>query len=233
MARYKPYNFKHEIEWYYPANSAAHFSTKEIRALYSEYAKVARKRIARLQNSQFYDTEAAQERFDPLPKDLTNSQVRKSLYEVVLFLRRQSSSVSGLTQQLKNFVASMNERGYDWVNMGNAKAFADFMDKVKDHYSNRKEWYPEGTVELYEEAVINRGVDPEELLENFEFYMEDYQRLPNRIQQKKDDKQREKESKRAFQKRKERVNRYEEDRRRRRQRPGKRKLRPLGSHRRR
>ena len=231
MAKYK---FKHDVDWYYPSNSAAHFSRKELRSLYSEYAKVARKRIKRLQDSEFYDTEPAAAEFTPLPKDATDSQVRKSLYEVVLYLNRSTSSVSGQKQKLKRFVETMHERGYDWVNMNNAKAFGEFMDQVKIHYGNRKGYYPEGTVEIYEEA-LERGADPEDLLEAFQYYLEDYQRIPDRKQIQKNEKQREREKK-AWDKRiKERAEKTE-------RRAGmptrpttrpKRNIRPLGSHRRR
>lgn len=228
------YKFRHDIDWYYPSNSAAHFSTKELRALYSDYAKVARKRIKRLRDSEFYDTEAAAAEFNPLPKDATGSQIRKSLYEVVLYLNRSTSSVSGQKQKLKRFVETMHDRGYDWINMSNAKAFGEFMDQVKEHYGSRKGYYPEGTVDLYEDA-IDRGVDPEDLLEAFQYYLDDYQRIPDKTQDKKNEKKLERDKKKAEKRRKERAERKAPARRpsaRPASRP-KRNNRPLGSHRRR
>lgn len=189
------FKLKHDIEKYYPSVSAAEFSVREMRALYSEYRKVATKRINRIRDSEYADSENARRIYAPLPKDATNSQVRKALYDVALFLNSKGGSLSGMRRQRKKFVETMHDRGYYFVTLKNADEFGRYMDAVRYHYGNRKGYYPEGAVELFEE-IVDKKADPNIIMESFGYYLDKPERIPDMREMQKQERRMEESYKR-------------------------------------
>ena len=193
-----------------PSLSASSFSLKEARAEYSRLRKIASKRLARLEASEFADAEIVKQHlglFRPLPKELSARDVRKALYEVAKFLNAKASTVSGQRETRRLFVETMQDRGYDFVTKENAADFGRFMDRVKKHYGSKKGYYPEGTIELYQE-IVKRKADPQQVAEAFEFYLEDIGRIPDAAQIKKEEARQERARKKLQEKLKKRTEKY-------------------------
>ena len=87
-----------------------------------------------------YNTEISYER-----------DLRKALYDVARFLSTKTSTVTGARKAQSEFVKTMNEMGYSFINKQNAQQFGEFMREVKKHadYKGRDS---EQLVDLYKTA---------------------------------------------------------------------------------
>ena len=155
--------------------SSSIFDLREARAEYSRLRKIAAKRLKRLgekaPDSSIY--QRYKDAFGFLDKDAKESTVRKALSEVAYFTELKTSSLSGLKQAKKKFVSSMQERGYDKINLNNVDKFGRFMQEAKDYYKSKKAFDSEKLYDDFFEFLEDEEADIDDVIDNFEDYIEE------------------------------------------------------------
>ena len=163
---------------YEPANSAFVFTPKEARAEYARLRKIANRRLERLGASEFANSRTYQNwssGFEALPPDAPERDIRKALYDVGRFVNLRTSSVSGSRAARDEFVRTMNERGYDFVNKSNAQEFGEFMRDVKTHKTYKG--YDSERVAMLFGKLKEKRIDTKDAAEYFEYWMKHQNQL--------------------------------------------------------
>lgn len=158
---------------YEPANSAFVFTPKEARAEYARLRKIANRRLERLGASEFANSRTYQNwssGFEALPPDAPERDIRKALYDVGRFVNLKTSSISGARKARQEFIETMHERGYTFINKGNAAKFGDFMAAVKTHQTYKG--YDSERVAALFGLLTYKRIDPEDAAKFFEFWLE-------------------------------------------------------------
>lgn len=153
---------------------------RELRKEYSRLRSIARKRLERLEASEFAETNIVQYnrgRFTPIPQITSESQLRHKLTDVVRFLQSPLSSITGQRQVQSKTIQTLHERGYTMINQRNFRMFTEFMDELRRQKLNRL-YDSERVLELFETAE-NKGIPPSELQTNFQFWLEHREQLKN------------------------------------------------------
>lgn len=157
------------------------FDPKQARAEYARLRREANRRLEVLRRSEFAKLPSVANRpgsYEALPapghfpkgvKD-EEAYVRNKLYDVARFLNLRTSSFQGAKRSRREFVSSLKEHGYYFVNEENADAFGRFMGAVQKH-KEAKGYDSEQVLALFYVAREKR-IDPETLAEDFEFWLE-------------------------------------------------------------
>lgn len=143
------------------------FTPREARAEYARLRAVAEKRIQRLQSAGYKIQGPTS--FKPLPRGAGETEIYKSLADVARFISQKSSTITGRKEQIRSFVETMQERGYDFINERNADEFGEFMREAKKHDEYRG-YDSEEVVELFHLAKEKR-VKPEELAKDLDTWI--------------------------------------------------------------
>lgn len=99
----------------YMAYYTAHRDIKEVRSEYSRLRKIARRRLAQIEKSEYKNTPFIQrhkESFVKISDITTNGQLRRKLQEVALFLSAETSTLTGLRARDKETINSVNQMLY-------------------------------------------------------------------------------------------------------------------------
>lgn len=99
----------------YMAYYTAHRDIKEVRSEYSRLRKIARRRLAQIEKSEYKNTPFIQrhrESFVKISDITTNGQLRRKLQEVALFLSAETSTITGLRARDKETINSVNQMLY-------------------------------------------------------------------------------------------------------------------------
>lgn len=138
---------------------------------YQRLRRVAEKRLARLAASEFADSEAYRRnagKFTPLSQVSSNRELGAQLYQVRNFLDARRSSVTGQRAIIKEQIETLHEHGYTFVNKSNLKAFGEFMEAARAAAGGRL-YASDRVAEMYD-AAERKGIPPEQLMENFDFW---------------------------------------------------------------
>ena len=157
---------------YEPANSAFVFTPKEARAEYARLRKIANRRLERLGASEFANSRTYQNwssGFEALPPDAPERDVRKALYDVGRFVNLKTSSVTGARAAQAEFIETMQERGYDFINKSNAQEFGEFMRDVKTHKTYKG--YDSERVAMLFGKLKEKRISTKDAAEYFEYWM--------------------------------------------------------------
>ena len=159
-------------EWYYPeALKSGSLSVAEMREQYNYFRGVAMKRLKRLGESEFADSQAYLKnikQFKPISRIETQSELEQRLYAVQKFLRSKGSTVKGQKEIRKKAVEAANEKGLDFINESNIADFGQYMDYLRAKYKG-KQFDSERAVRLFV-AATKKGIDPIEVAEDFEYW---------------------------------------------------------------
>lgn len=168
-------SLKADVALYQKTLSSSIFDLREARAEYSRLRKIAVKRLMRMgekaPDSSIY--QRYKDSFGFLDREASESTVRKALADVAYFTELKTSSLSGLTQAKKKFVRSMNEKGYDEINLSNADKFGRFMQAAKDYYKSKKAFDSEQLYDYFFEFLEDDEADIDDVIDNFEDYIEE------------------------------------------------------------
>lgn len=174
-------------EFYQPSVGVLqeNFTNAEIRAEYARLYKIAKGRINRLGKSEFAQSEAYlynKDRFKPLSdiaqRGTVNAQLARSLADLERFISSATSTVSGQKAQRKATIATLQERGIDFVDESNFKAFYTFMNDAKAK-ANAKFYDSEQTLKVWEFAKENK-LSLKQIHQDFDYWyknIDDLQRI--------------------------------------------------------
>lgn len=159
-------------EWYYPeALKSGSLSVSEMREQYNYFRGVAMKRLKRLGESEFADSQAYLKninQFKPLSRIETQAELEKRLYTVQKFLRSKGSTISGQKAIRKKAVEAAQEKGLDFINESNIAEFGQYMDYLRAKYKGAQ-FDSERAMRLFV-ASKKKDVEPMEVAEDFEYW---------------------------------------------------------------
>lgn len=165
-------DYRYPSEAYIPAAvKYGYIDLSEARAEYSRLRSVAVKRLQRLSRTEGARYSAYQmygkEGFAPLPKNATPAEVGRALADVHHFLELKTSSISQIRGAQRQALATLQERGYTFVNKSNIREFGEFMEAARQQkvVSANRGGSPI-IVELYE-TVKRLQIPVEEVERNF------------------------------------------------------------------
>lgn len=155
------------------ANSSV--TTAELRRQYSKQAYVARQRLGKIEAAFGSKAEIVQRRagdFRPLKElgDLNRQQLAQELSSTQKFLASGSSRVKEYGQVRQNIIDSFNENGYDFVNESNLDDLYQFLEDARARHLGSM-YGSDQLIETWNRAQ-KRGMTPEQLLGNIEYWAE-------------------------------------------------------------
>lgn len=155
------------------ANSSV--TTAELRRQYSKQAYVARQRLGKIEAAYGSKAEIVQRRagdFRPLKElgDLNRQQLAQELSSTQKFLASGSSRVKEYGQVRQNIIDSFNENGYDFVNESNLDDLYQFLEDARARHLGSM-YGSDQLIETWNRAQ-KRGMTPEQLLGNIEYWAE-------------------------------------------------------------
>lgn len=156
------------------ANSS--MTTAELRRLYSKQAYTARQRLGKIEQKYGSNAEIVQRRagdFQPLsklPKNMTRQQIANELSSTQKFLASGSSRVSEYGQVRQNIINSFQENGYEFVNESNLDSLYQFLEDARARHLGSM-YGSDQLIETWNRAQ-KRGMTPEQLLGNIEYWAE-------------------------------------------------------------
>lgn len=119
----------------YNPQSLQKYSIKQLRKEYSRLRTIANKRIDRLLQSEFADTQAAAYnagRYVPLKGVNTESELRHLLSDVARFITSEQSTITGQRDIIdRNVQIWQQEKGYEFINEGNVRAWTEFLEYIQ------------------------------------------------------------------------------------------------------
>ena len=198
----------YDFDWYTPSNLKAMLEgdkelSSQVRKEYTRLRDVAQKRLKRLKAAGYEDTEGYKRNVVHYPKlkDVkTKSELAQRLSDLSRFIRSELSTVSGIKERERKTLESLSEHGYDFVNEGNLSDFGDFMEQYRDQLLDME--YDSGDAAEVYEVAIKHKLDPEEVAQNFEFYLENLE-VAKKLRRSKNDGDTQKFEKRIVKKNKE------------------------------
>jgi predicted glycosyltransferase involved in capsule biosynthesis len=135
-----------------------------LRKEYTRLRAIANKRIKRLAQSEWKDSQIFLENqagFARLSQIHNDRTLRHELSQLARFVSSERSQISGQNRIRRKTVATLRDRGYDFVNVKNFREFADFMEFART--ANLGKLYDsEKVADLYEE-LDKKDVPKEEL----------------------------------------------------------------------
>lgn len=133
-------------------------NNKELRREYSRLRSIAKKRISRLEQTDYARVSGYRTVLGYLlplkefgAKD--TMQLKRAYRETVKFLNASTSSIKGIKEDIKEKVADFHDRGYTFINEKNFIDFIEFMDFVRSYNASMGyEYVPEDAMNVFEEG---------------------------------------------------------------------------------
>lgn len=152
----------------------------EARKEYQRLRRIAQKRLARFVGTQYEDTDTYKNRaikkpFKPSSELKDVRSLQAALSDVRGFLDSERSTITGLKRIDKKTVTTLQANGYTFVNMGNIKAFGEFMEAARIK-AGRRMFASDRVAEMYD-AAERKSIPPEELLKDFEYWRKNVEEL--------------------------------------------------------
>lgn len=147
---------------------------KDVRKEYARLRSTAAKRLTRLSSAGYENTQAYKNYSDqlkPLPRGASEAAARRALSDVAYFLSLKTSTVSGQKSARDKQLATMRDRGYDFLNEKNIDKFRDYMDRISSYVASLN-YGSDDLVDLFAEAEA-RNIDPIALVDDFEDYLDE------------------------------------------------------------
>ena len=120
----------------YNPQSLQKYSMKQLRKEYSRLRTIANKRIDRLLQSEFADTQAVAYNagiYIPLKGVESESELRHLLSDVARFITSEQSTVTGQRDIIERNVQIWNdEKGFENINESNVRAWVEFLEYIQD-----------------------------------------------------------------------------------------------------
>ena len=140
------------------------YSERDLRREYTRLRDVARKRIQRLQASEFKGSSVARyntmDKYRKLSEIRSPEELRRRLSDLARFVTAKTGSVKGLREQRTAQLETLHEHGFTFVDKTNLKEWGQYLQWLKARYPNR---YAESVSELGQGWNIFRTLRNSEL----------------------------------------------------------------------
>lgn len=119
-----------EYDDYYPYR-LEQMDERALRKEYTRLRKVANKRLARLQASEYKETDLAKEYAGGFALLEDVKDLPRELTVLTRFVASERSSITGLKRIDKKTIETLQEHGYTFVNTKNVRQFGEFMEEMR------------------------------------------------------------------------------------------------------
>jgi len=115
-----------------------HNTEEQLRDEYKRMAKQAKRQITAIKKSPFKDNKIVEGKdfLSQNPDNMTKSDLAHNLSTLDSFLSSKLSTVTGLREQRKLSIERLHDRGYNFINTRNYKAFGELMDDMRAYINN-------------------------------------------------------------------------------------------------
>lgn len=180
----KKATLKYDDNLYTPIGAKA-LSEKELRTEYSRLRSIARKRLERMESTEWVTTDVYKYnkgKYVPLAEIKSDRELRMLLSDVARYVTSKRSSVSDLEKERKKAVKTLKERGFDFVTTKNYRKFAEFMEYARAANLGRMYDSKRVSEEVFE-AGEKKNQTPEQIRQAFQQWAKK-QSKQNKIQNK-------------------------------------------------
>lgn len=175
----------YQPEWYTPAAlMSGRVTEADARKEYTRLRDIAQKRLKRMGQSMFRDTQAYRLNVDAYPK-LKDIRIGKQgrpsadlaykLSALARFVAAEQGSVAGMNRIMEKNLKTLHSHGYTFVLKQNYLNFAKFMEEWRAQGLD-KEYDSGDAVALYEQVERHR-MNPARVAEEFEYWLQNRQEL--------------------------------------------------------
>ena len=115
-----------------------HNTEDELRNEYKRMSAQAKRQITAIKKSPFKNDKIVEGKDFLLqnPDNMSKNELAHNLATVESFLSSKLSTVTGLREQRKLSIERLHDRGYNFINTRNYKAFGELMDDMKAYINN-------------------------------------------------------------------------------------------------
>ena len=153
---------------------------KEIRAEYTRLRDIAQKRLKRMGETKFRETNTYKFNVKHYPKlkDIkTVNELAGRLADLARFITDPYGTLAKQKEIMKKSLTTLHENDYTFVTEENYIEFGKFMEYYRDtHYD---EIYDSGDAADAYGVTVKHQIDPEKVKEDFEFWLENIQAAKN------------------------------------------------------
>lgn len=145
---------------------------REARREYQRLRRVALKRIARLEKSEYksdYIVKRGKDRFSPSSQIVSLSALSRSLSDVRHFLESPQSSIIGRRETEARTIKTLRRHGYKFVTEDNFKQFGEFMDAARMK-AGGKLLASDRVADLYGQSE-RKAISADELLRDYKYWV--------------------------------------------------------------
>lgn len=160
---------------------------EQIKKEYQRLRKNAVERLRKLKKAGYEDSETYRRfknYFQPYSDIKSNTALGINLANVRHFLELKTSTPGGIHKLENKTLKRLHESGYTFVNRDNLKAFGDFMEAVRSKYGGVI--YGSDQVADLFGAVIDKSLNPQDLLSDFEYWRNNIYELEKSRQKRND-----------------------------------------------
>ena len=136
--RFKPPRLSFSA-WEYNPQGLQRYDERTLRKEYTRLRDIAQKRLSRMGESKFAESETYQQnvgQFEKTRDIKTASQLRQNLTQLARFVMAESSTIQGQKAIMQRGIQQWRDKGYDFVNEGNWFSFTRFLEYVKANDKN-------------------------------------------------------------------------------------------------
>lgn len=152
------------------------YSEAELRKEYTRLRGIANKRLTTFEKSEFTESETYRYnrgRYVKLDEIKNKSELVDLLIDAKRFTTGERGSVTGQKRIRADYIASMQEKGFDWVNESNYFEWLDFLQFVKEKVGYSYD--AEDIGKVFEESKPDNGMSKAEAAKKaFERYQEEH-----------------------------------------------------------
>ena len=165
----------------YTPEGAKQLTDRNLREEYSRLRSIAVKRLQRLGNSEWNDTDLylrSKNKFKKL-KDIKNERELRYLFsDLHYFLESPRSSVTGLDKIRRQSLDTLHAHGYEFVTKKNFREFGRFMEWAREH-AQAYMYDSERVANTFNEISVKRNLSQQEIESAFRSWSRRERKLQN------------------------------------------------------
>ena len=155
----------------YNSISLEKYKAQELRSEYRKLRKEAKRRIKELSQSEFSDSKLLENKeylYEEDPSLMTKRDLRHYLSAVAGFLNSDLSTVEGQRKRAERTIETLNDMGYENIDLESYKNFGRFMDKMRVYVENNI-IASDKLIEIYDTAK-EKNISIANVQKNIRFY---------------------------------------------------------------
>lgn len=169
---------KHEPQWYTPA-ALHNMPEKEVRKEYSRLAAIMNKRLKRIGETEFSQTETYRQYHNYFTSSRgvnTETLIYKLSAAARLAENKESGSLTRMKAQRRKSIETLHENGINFVNESNFFDFADFMEEARMMKLDRLYDSGDDIAQLFAESK-KLGIDKDAIFNDFDNWLKNVNAL--------------------------------------------------------